>query len=132
MIQQMKHFALVSEMCTDVGARLEESGGEQRIGNRAEERRGEHIRSNKSRGKQKRAIADTSSEQHSAPKSLPDLWTCAKLNHHPSRRQEYVTRTPENVTHRHKSEQPPFAGVHCFRELTCAHKMRKRELATVR
>ena len=112
MIQKMKHFALVSAIGTDVGARLEESGGEQRIGNRAEERRGEHIRSNKSRGKQKRAIADTSSEQHSAPKSLPDLWTCADLNHHPSRRQEYVTSTPENVTHRHKTEHLSLAGEH--------------------
>ena len=66
----MRHFALVSAICTDVGARLEESGGEQRIGNRAEERRGEHTGSNKSRGKQRGANADLSSVIRFKTKSM--------------------------------------------------------------
>ena len=56
MIEKMKHFSLVSAICIDVGARFEESGGEQRTGEqsrgeeentldqtRAEESRGERM-----------------------------------------------------------------------------------------
>ena len=55
-----------------------------------------------------------------------------ELNHYPSRRPEYVTSTPEHVTHRHNTEQPPFAESHSFRDKSCAHNMSKRRLATVR
>ena len=51
------------------------------------------------------------------------------LTTHPCRRLEYVTSTPEHVTHRHNTEQPPFAEI---RDKSCAHNMGKRRLATVR
>ena len=57
---------------------------------------------------------------------------CTELSHHPYRRLEYVTSTPEHVTHRHNTEQPPFAEIHSFRDKSCAHNMSKRRLATVR
>ena len=44
----------------------------------------------------------------------------------------HATSTPENVTQRHKTEQPPFADIHSFRDKSCAHNMSKRRLATVR
>ena len=52
------------------------------------------------------------------PPSLPSPRICHKY--------------PEHVTHRHNTEQPPFAEIHSFRDESCAHNMSKRRLATVR
>ena len=57
---------------------------------------------------------------------------CTELSHHPCRRLEICHKYPEHATHRHNSEQPPFADIHCFRDKSCAHDMSKRGLATVR
>ena len=54
----MKHFALVSAIGTDVGARLEESGGEQRIGeqSRGEERRTHWIKQEQRKAEESESI----------------------------------------------------------------------------